>query len=92
MQWLRSQNPPCSWDENTCARAAKSGHLHILQWLRSQNPPCPWDECCCYAAAYAGHGNIVRWLRSQNPPCRWNDEVFENYVALKRLMDECLSS
>lgn len=40
IQWLRSQDPPCPWDEFTCEKAALGGHLETLKWLRSQDPPC----------------------------------------------------
>ena len=46
-QWLRSQTPPCHWNEKSCSHAALGGHLPILQWLRSQTPPCPWDKEYC---------------------------------------------
>ena len=72
LQWLRSQDPPCHWDERSCAWAAKCGHLSVLQWLRSQNPPGPWDaEACRYAVEF-GHLAVLQWLRSQDPPCPWN--------------------
>ena len=41
MQVLRALDPPCPWDEKTCAGAAKEGLLPVLQWLRRQVPPCP---------------------------------------------------
>ena len=38
-----------SWDEWTCANAAKNGHFEILKWARAQG--CPWDKwTCAYAA------------------------------------------
>ncbi len=44
LQWLRSLDPPCSWDIYTIfANAAGSGHLNVLQWLCSHDPPCPCD-------------------------------------------------
>ena len=36
LQYLRSLEPPCPWDEWTCAYAALNGHLEVLQWARSQ--------------------------------------------------------
>lgn len=51
LQWLRAQNPPCPWDEGSCARAAEGGHLEVLQWLRARSPPCPWNEWSCARAA-----------------------------------------
>ena len=73
LEWLRSQDPPCPWDEWTCTRAAGYGHLEILQWLRSQDQPCPWDETTCANAAGGGHLIILQWLRSQDPPCPWDE-------------------
>ncbi|QDZ23409.1 hypothetical protein HOP50_10g59480 [Chloropicon primus] len=73
LEWLRSQDPPCPWDENTCSDAALGGHLHTLQWLRSQSPPCPWDENTCSAAAKGGHLDVLQWARSQDPPCPSNE-------------------
>jgi hypothetical protein len=29
LQWA-AENPPCPWDEDTCANAARNGNLHIL--------------------------------------------------------------
>ena len=54
IQWLRSLNPPCPWDERACFCASSSGHLHVLQWLRSQDPPCPWDANACSNAGHDG--------------------------------------
>ncbi len=30
LKWLRSQDPPCSWDASTCTAAAKDGHMGVL--------------------------------------------------------------
>jgi uncharacterized protein with NRDE domain len=78
LQWLRSQTPPCSWDERTSEAAAQGGHLEILQWLRSQTPPCPWSErTTSDAAAQGGHLEILQWLRSQTSPCSWDERTSE---------------
>ena len=69
MMVLRATEPPCPWDEYTCRRAARGGHLDVLQWARSQDPPCPWDEDTCKYAAEYGHLHVLQWLRSQDPPC-----------------------
>jgi hypothetical protein len=50
--WLRSQVPPCPWDESTCMCAAEYGHVDTLLWLRGQKPPCPWDAHKCHDAAW----------------------------------------
>jgi hypothetical protein len=67
VQWLRSLNPPCPWDERVCRAAASSGRLGMLQWLRQQQPPCPWDVAAVAAAAAAyGHVNILEWLKENS--------------------------
>ena len=71
LQYLRSLEPPCPWDEETCMYAAKNGHLHVLQWARSQPEPCPWDEWTCVRAAEKGHLHVLQWARSQAEPCPW---------------------
>ena len=71
LQWLRSQDPPCPWDEDACLYAAMSGHLTTLQWLRSQDPPCPWDKARCLAEAesdwaeYPADEATAAWIREQ---------------------------
>ena len=72
LQWLRSQNPPCVWDECACSGAAMGGHLGVLQWLRSQDPPCPRNRWACSRAVMGGHLDVLQWLRSQDPPCPWD--------------------
>ena len=61
LQRLRSQDPPCPWDEDTCSAAAKGGHLEVLRWLRSQQPPCPWDPVSCKGLA-SNHIHVVAWI------------------------------
>ena len=69
LQWARAQDPPCLWDEQTCARAAEGGHLHVLQWARAQDPPCPWDEAVTRMnASKRHHWHIMEWFQSQEPP------------------------
>jgi len=43
LQWLRANG--CSWDEETCYRAAaEGGHLNILQWARGAWMPLGYDH------------------------------------------------
>jgi len=72
LQWLRTQHPPCPWDEKVCMEAARQGHLEVLQWLRAQHPPCPWNKTICTAAVHQGHLDVLQWLRAQHPPCPWD--------------------
>ena len=44
------------WNEETCARAAKKGHLEVLQWARANG--CPWDRYTCSWAAEGGQSII----------------------------------
>ena len=62
LQWLRAQDPPCFWSEDTCSAAARGGHLAVLQWLRAQDPPCPWNLQQCVSGSA---GEVRRWLEAQ---------------------------
>ena len=77
LKWLRSQDPPCPWNELTCSAAVNGGHFNILKWLRSQDPPCPWNERSCKYAAENGNLDILKWLRNQYPPCPWDESTCE---------------
>ena len=77
LKWVRSQDPPCPWDEGPCEWAASEGHLDVLKWLRSQDPPCPWNEDTCQYAALSGHLDVLKWLRSQDPSCPWDEWTCE---------------
>jgi hypothetical protein len=57
LRWVREQGYP--WDEWTCSKAARLGHLKLLKWAREQG--CPWDEWTCEAAAEGGHLEVLRW-------------------------------
>ena len=88
------------WNEWTCAKAARNGHLKILQWARDcsiHEQPCPWNEWTCADAALGGHLEVLKWLRSHGDlSCPW-DEWTCTYAAgnghlevLKWLRDETL--
>ena len=72
LKYLRGLDPPCPWDEGTCAReawggtcswAAQKGHLEVLKFARGQDPPCPWSRSECRAEAkHNGHQHIVDWI------------------------------
>ena len=32
LQWLSSQDPPCSWDDNVCLQAKEHRHHDVLGW------------------------------------------------------------
>ena len=83
LQWLRQQDPPCAWDEDTCAGAAEYGHLHIIQWVRQQIPPCPWNHSTCGWAAHNGDLPTLQWLRQQQPPCPWDEDTL-SYAVERR--------
>ena len=75
LKYLRGLDPPCLWDNFTCAMAAYGGHLEVLKWLRDQDPPCPWNSLTFSWAAQGGHLEVLKWLRSQDPPCPWDWET-----------------
>lgn len=69
LQELRQLNPPCPWDEMTCAAASMNGHLHILQWAIKNG--CPCDKYTYIYAAMNGHLDILKWISAKNP--KWSD-------------------
>ena len=63
--WLRwALEHGCPWSEETCARAAQSGHLEVLRWAREHNYP--WDAgWCADIADEEGHVEVARWVGAQ---------------------------
>ncbi len=67
----------CPWDEETCANAARGGHLELLQWARVTG--CPWNgQTCLGNAARGGHLEVLQWLKSKG--CPW-DRAAGSYAA-----------
>jgi hypothetical protein len=66
--WARAEG--CPWDEKTCKKAARGGHLHLLQWARAQG--CPWDKQLGWAAAASGRLDVLDWVMTQGYP--WDPE------------------
>jgi hypothetical protein len=54
------------WDERTCWRAAKGGHLEVLRWARANG--CPWDWRTCAEAAEKGHLEVLKWAIANGCP------------------------
>ena len=77
IKWLRAQNPPCPWSDETCCIAASHGQLEVLQWLRAQDPPCPWSPDVFTGVVLSCNILILQWLITQNPPCPYDDIIFE---------------
>ena len=46
--------------KDTCAHAAKGGHLDVLKYLHENG--CPWDEWTCAGAAVGGHLELLKYL------------------------------
>ena len=55
LEWARANG--CPWDANTCAYAAKGGHLEMLKWARANG--CPWDFRTISFARQ--HHEVVQW-------------------------------
>ena len=85
LKWLRDQDPPCPWDEETCSYAAGGGRLEVLKDLRGLDPPCPWGEHTCTSAVYGGHLEVLKFLRAQNPPCPWNESTCAEAASVGQL-------
>ena len=60
LQWARANG--CPWNEETCANAAKGGHLSVLQWAQANG--CPWNWRTCEYAAGGGHLSVLQWARA----------------------------
>ena len=57
-----SRDNGCPWDEDTCANAARYGHLEVLQWARANG--CPWTLETSKNAARNGHLEVLQWARA----------------------------
>jgi hypothetical protein len=77
-------------DGNTCAAAARGGHLEVLKWLRSN--VVPWSVLTCRLAALGGHLEVLKWARANG--CPWNSLVPVDAIiggqleTLKWLLDD----
>ena len=59
-EWAREND--CPWDEETCAYAARGGHLDVLKWARENG--CPWNEWTCTEARWGDQLNVLKWARA----------------------------
>jgi hypothetical protein len=66
LKWARDHG--CSFDADTCSRAAWRGHLHILQWLRSPEVDCPWDAYTVSEARREDHEEVALWALDNGCP------------------------
>ncbi|AGO83693.1 hypothetical protein psal_cds_189 [Pandoravirus salinus] len=86
LAWLRAQDPPCPWDESTCAAAAwyaDMGGFKVLRWLRAQDPPCPWDKHTLTALVFRGTVDTFVWAYDRGAPC--DESVLCTAVSKGRL-------
>ena len=73
----------CPWDEWTCAKAVKGGHLGILKCARENG--CRWNEATCAAAG--GHLEVLQWARENGYPwdeCTCICAVLEGHAEVLR--------
>ncbi len=66
-----------AWDEWTCMRAARGGHIDVLQWVYTNG--CPWDHWTFMGAAQRDDMNMMEWLYHQQ--CPWSAWAF--YEAIE---------
>ena len=72
LKWARENG--CSWDEDTCARAARWGYLEVLKWARENG--CPWDKSTCAdSVVEGGHLEVLQWARMNG--CSWDEKTCE---------------
>lgn len=68
LRWLRSQDPPCPWDDCTTSEAASGGYFDMMKWAHENG--CPWDSSVCTGAAEGGYLEILQWAREHG--CPWS--------------------
>lgn len=54
LEWIRSQDRPCPWNERAYEIAAETGEIEAMRWLRAQIPP--WGICGCAKEVEKGWG------------------------------------
>jgi hypothetical protein len=69
---MRAENFP--WDWETCAIAARRGHLDVLRWAHENG--CPWDEKTCEEAAERGDLKMLKWAHENG--CPWDADTCAN--------------
>jgi len=84
LKWLLNYPQNFSWDESTCAEAAREGHLEMLKLLTEKG--CPWDDRICSYACENGHLDVLKW--SLEKGCELNKGCSE--LAAKGGHLECL--
>ena len=67
--WLRKNR--ARWSKNTCAFAAKGGHLHVIKYAHENG--CPWDATTCSKAAEGGHLDVLKYAHENG--CPWDKET-----------------
>ena len=55
-------------DWETCALAAKHGHLDVLKWALERGCPAGAGGSLCARAALGGQLEVLRWLREHDYP------------------------
>jgi len=65
------ENVGCPWDEETCRKAAISGHLECLKYARENG--CPWNTETCEGAAYNGHLECLKYAHEKG--CPWDEST-----------------
>lgn len=70
------------WDRDTCAHAAKEGHIHVLKWLQElhnsgdqsfKTSRCRWDWKTCQKAAEGGQLEVLKYARENG--CEWDSDT-----------------
>ena len=70
LKWLRSQNPPCPWDEEVNVKAIEKGHTRVLKWACRQPDPPPLGQRTAHALSKAG-------MHTENPSTNpWSGLIF----------------
>jgi hypothetical protein len=64
----------CSWNNNTCYKAAKNGHLNCLKFAHENG--CEWNKWTIEYAAERGHLDCLKYAYENG--CDY--ELYSNYI------------
>jgi hypothetical protein len=87
VQWLRSQTPPCPFDDKVFKEALLTKNVEVLQFLVADGAPCDWKLTGdCESAIMSYDVNVLKWLCSLTTQCPWErDKICELAIKYGKL-------
>ena len=71
IEYLRTLEPPCEWDEKACTEAAENARAETLKYLVTNG--CPSGAMTCAFTARKGDLDLLAWLRERGVP--WDEQT-----------------